>query len=192
MTITRIGVAGVILAILLTHAAMLTFYKRYRYWWNYYSDLGYRKNRPLSRWLNAIGFIIFGASLALLWYVIGREITTYGWLLWAVGWMGVAGLVGVAIVPYDKYLRGYSIVHGASVLVGNIMTNIAIILANASIGSVWVWIHVGWFAVYFIVWMYTGWKYKSNPKHARPLHAPVQRIYVWTLELAIIVLFLVR
>ncbi len=192
MTMTYLGIGGVILGIILTHLAMLTFYKKYQYWWNYYSDLGYLKNRPLSRWLNGIGFTAFGFATGLLWYLLAQDVPGWGWLIWMTGWLGSAGLIGVVAIPYDKYLKGRSLVHGACVLVGNIMVNLAIILANAYIGSVWVWLHVGWFLVYFSIWAYTGRIYKHDLKEARPLHAPVQRLYVWTLELAAIVLFLAR
>lgn len=192
MLTTYLGIAGVIVAILFTHAAMLTFYKRYHYWWNYYSDLGYRKNRSLSRWLNGIGFASFGVTTGWLWYQIGQDVAGWGWLIWLTGWLGSAGLIGVVIIPYDKYLKGYSLMHGGCVIVGNVMINLAIILANSHIGSVWAWLHVGWFVVYFSIWAYTGRRYKHNLKEARPLHAPVQRLYVWTLELAIIALFLAR
>lgn len=191
MDMTVIGVVAVIVSIVLTHAAMLTFYKRYRYWWNYYSDLGYRKNSTMSRVLNAVGTLFLAGALIILWTHVGAsEKVHYAHLIQVMGYLGVLGLVGVVAIPYDKYLKGYSRVHGTCVLVGNVMTNGAIMLLNVSIGSVVVWLHVGWFVLYFFVWAYTGKRFRHDLKKARPVHAPVQRIYVWMLQLAVVLLLL--
>ncbi|MBU0598603.1 hypothetical protein KKF61_06490 [Patescibacteria group bacterium] len=136
-----IGLIGILIYFVGTHLSMLTFYKPYRYWWNYYSDLGYEKNSKLSCAINISSSVLAGLALVIAWIYVGQQLSDIKWIVWIGGIMSAMSIIGLAVIPYSKYHGGTSFVHAGFVLCVNIFTNICIFLINLQFNSLLIWIY---------------------------------------------------
>src|SRR3989344_874474 len=187
MAIKIISLIGIFIFFVGTHTAMLTHYKPFRYFWNYFSDLSYENNWALSRLLNLIAFVILGCTLILIWWQVAMTSAESALLFKFFGFFGGISIACSVLVPYKKYQRAYSVTHGALVMTGNISTNICILLVNTKLQNWYLWVALAVFVIYFLVWAVSSRVYKNNEKMARPWHAPVQKAYVLFQVAALIV-----
>lgn len=182
-----IGISGVIVFIIGTHIAMAIFYKPFKYWWSYYSDLGYDKNTKISRLLNKWSTIYFALAMILVWITISSHIERNILLIQLSGIIGALSTIGIVSYPFNKQ---NPILHGVFVFLANILTNITIFLVNLELQLMIVWVHIGWFVLYLTVWAIISKVYVKDLKRARPYHAPVQKVYVLLLMISMIAIIL--
>ncbi len=182
-----LGLVGLAVYFIGTHVAMMLFYKPYRYWWNYYSDLAYSKNTGISRRINRVSTIFFAVTVSYTWLSIDQIITENITLITAMGLIGLLSLMGTVIFVYDKH---HPMLHGVFVTAANLMLNTALFTVNLELRSPVITIHLLFFIVYFVTWSVTGRIYRYDLKKARPLHAPVQKFYVILIEFAFLAVLL--
>jgi hypothetical protein len=168
---------------------MATFYKPYRYWWNYYSDLAYSKNGFVSRFFNVSGTVIFGLGYSVVWLSIGNFVDNHILLIQIAGIIGSLSLIGTIVFPYEKFQQ---VLHGFLVMLSVFGLNLALYVINLEYHSWLLRVNIVAFIVYFIVWAIANLAFRADLKKARPFHSPVQKLYVLILELALLSVLLGR
>jgi len=180
----ELGILGAILFFLLSHLAMLAYYKKYDYWWHYYCDLSYTipKNR-LSTILYKAGLIIFAVLLVPLWLNIDSYLTVNVVFIKVAGIIGCISFMLMIVFPYERSRR----LHFLSLFSAFTGLTAAFIIANHELQHALLDVYVGCFLVYISVVIITTTLYRKEMKLAHKYQAPVQKTFVILFLVTVIV-----
>lgn len=179
-----LGISGALIFFLFSHLAMLTYYKKYQYWWHYYCDLGYPipENRT-SMCLYKAGLSLLAVLLLPLWLNIGLYVTRHVVITQAAGIMGCLSFLMLLAVPYEKSRR----VHFVALCSAFTGSSVAIVLANQELQHALVSLYGCCFVVYLSLVILTTALYRKEMKRAHRVVAPVQKTFVLLFIVTIIV-----
>lgn len=179
-----LGISGAIMFFLLSHLAMLTYYKKYDYWWHYYCDLGYTipENRT-STLLYKSGLIFLAVSLLPLWLNIDSYLTLNVALIQGLGIVGCLSFISMIIFPYEKSRE----LHFFSLFMAFTGLSAALVIANQELQSVLLTIYLWCFLGYISVLIATTAKYRKEMKRAHKFQAPVQKTFVLIFDITVVV-----
>ncbi len=183
MTELMLGISGAIIFFLLSHLAMLTYYKKYNYWWHYYCDLGYSipENRT-SMLLYKAGLTVFAVLLLPVWLNIGSYLTLNVALIQLMGILGCISFLLMIVFPYEKSKE----LHFLSLFFAFTGLSAALVIANLELQNVLLTIYFWCFLVYFCVVIVTTFIYRTEMKKAHKYQAPVQKTFVLLLDITVI------
>jgi hypothetical protein len=179
-----LGISGALIFFLLSHLAMLTYYKKYQYWWHYYCDLGYPipENRT-SMCLYRAGLSFLAVLLLPLWLNIGLYVTRHVVVIQAAGVVGCLSFLLLIAVPYERSRR----VHFVALCSAFTGSSVAIVIANQELQHALVNLY-GWcFVVYLSLVIITTALYRKEMKRAHRVGAPMQKTFVLIFLVTIIV-----
>lgn len=179
-----LGISGAILFFLLSHLAMLTYYKKYDYWWHYYCDLGYTipENRT-STLLYKVGLIIFAVLMLPVWLNIDSYLTAHVELIKVAGIVGCVSFILMIVFPYEKSRE----LHFLSLFSAFTGLSVALFIANLELQHALLSIYFWCFLVYISVVIVTTALYRKEMKKAHRYQAPVQKTFVLLFDLTVIV-----
>ncbi len=180
----ELGILGAILFFLLSHLAMLTYYKKYNYWWHYYCDLGYTipKNRR-STILYKAGLILFAVLLVPLWLNVDSYLTVNVVFIKVSGIIGCISFILMIIFPYERSRK----LHFLSLFSAFTGLTAALFIANIELKHALLDAYFWCFLVYISVVIVTTALYRKEMKRAHKYQAPVQKTFVILFLLTVIV-----
>ncbi len=178
-----LGISGVLAFFSGTHWAMRSYYKKYRYWWNYYCDLGLTKpeNRR-SVVLFTASTIYFAFTMVVFWANIDHYLHENLRLIQITGIVGAISFIGIVLFPYDKA----HFTHSAFLFLASIQSCAALYIANKEMGFWPITLLVVGMGVYLAVVAVTTIVFRNNMRGAHRYHAPIQKIYMLIMEGTII------
>lgn len=179
-----LGISGAMLFLLLSHLAMLTYYKKYDYWWHYYCDLGYSipENRK-SMLLYKAGLIFFAVLLLPVWLNIGSYLTLNVRLIQVLGIAGCLSFILVIVFSYEKSRK----MHFLSLFSAFTGSSAALVIANQELQLAFLNLYFWCFLVYISVVIVTTALYRKEMKKAHKYQAPVQKTFVLLFDITVIV-----
>ncbi|HDS44654.1 MAG TPA: hypothetical protein ENN68_00900 [Methanomicrobia archaeon] len=180
----ELGILGALLFFLLSHLAMLTYYKKYDYWWHYYCDLGYTipQNR-LSMLFYKAGLIIFAVFLMPLWINIDSYLTVNAVFIKVAGIIGCISFILMVLFPYERSRR----LHFLSLFSAFTGLTAAFLIANQELQHALLNVYAWCFLVYISVVILTTARYRKEMKLAHKYQAPVQKTFVILFLVTVIV-----
>jgi hypothetical protein len=178
-----LGICGAIIFFLFSHLAMLTYYKKYDYWWHYYCDLGYPipANRT-SMCLYKAGLTLLAVLLLPLWLNINVYLTRHVAVIQAAGVLGCLSVLLMIAFPYEKSKE----VHFVALCSAFTGLSIAFVIANQELQHALFNFYGCCFVVYLSVVILTNLLYRKEMKRAHRLVAPVQKTFVLLFLLTVI------
>jgi hypothetical protein len=179
-----LGISGVVMFFLLSHLAMLTYYKKYLYWWHYYCNLGYTipENRT-SMLLYSAGITYFAIMMSLVWVNIGTYLTLNVGLIRLIGIIGCISFILIIVFPYEKSKQ----IHFISLFFAFSCLTVVLVIANMEIHHLLLTIYFWCFLAYLFVVILTTIMYRNGIKKAHKYQAPIQKTFVILLDITIIV-----
>lgn len=179
-----LGISGAVVFFLLSHLAMLTYYKKYDYLWHYYCDLGYAipENRT-STLLYKAGLVSFAVLMLPLWFNIGSYLTLHVVVIQVAGIVGCVSFILMILFPYEKSRK----LHFLSLFSAFTGLSVALVIANLELQNALLTVYFCCFLVYISVVIVTTARYRKEMKKAHRYQAPVQKTFVLLFDLTVIV-----
>ena len=179
-----LGISGAVVFFLLSHLAMLTYYKKYDYLWHYYCDLGYAipENRT-STLLYKAGLTVFAVLMLPLWFNIGSYLTLNVAVIQVAGIVGCVSFLLMIAFPYEKSRK----LHFLSLFSAFTGLSVALVIANLELQNALLSIYFWCFLVYILVVIVTTARYRKEMKKAHRYQAPVQKTFVLLFDITVIV-----
>ena len=178
------GISGAIIFFLLTHLAMLTYYKKYDYWWHYYCDLGSTIPENLkSMLLYNAGITYFAITMLLVWINIGSYLTLNVRLIQVMGIVGCISVILMIVFPYEKSRKQ----HISSVFSAFISFSAALMIANQELQLALLNLYFLGFIVYISVVTVATAMYRKEMKKAHKYQVPLQKTFVLLFNITVIV-----